>query len=509
MRLARPTRLLALLLVLASPAAAQRKPVAPDLQGLDSLVAALMAQSHIPGIAIGVIRDSQVVLARGYGYRDLEQKLPVTARTLFAIGSNTKSFTATLMAMLVDEGRLDWNRPVRTWLPDFQLKDDYAAANMTPLDLVSHVSGLPRHDVMWYGRAATRNEIYARLKHLEPNTSFRNIWQYNNLMFLTAGVLTERITGQTWEDQVRTRIFIPLGMTRANMSVTEVQRADDYSFPYGYRGGRIVRHPFRNIDEIGPAGSINASVEDMLKYVRFRMGQGKGPNPLVSAKQEKLMQSPRSVVPVWTYQDIPGLGPDTYGAGLAVTGYRGHRVVMHGGGIDGFISQMAWVPDQQVGVVVLTNSTNDEGGGSNAANGLTYFLLDRMLGLSPLDWVARERQAQFSADSAQKAMRAEELKNRTAGTTPSHPFDAYAGTYEHVAYGRLEVRRTGEGLEAVLDSHRLPLLHVHYDVFEVAPGHPMIQGRVTFGMDAKGNVATVAAPLEAAVAPIVFARKAP
>jgi hypothetical protein len=215
------------------------------------------------------------------------------------------------------------------------------------------------------------------------------------------------------------------------------------------------------------------------------------------------------VVPLWTYSDLPGLGPDTYGAALAVTGYRGHRVVMHGGGIDGFISQMAWAPDRHVGVVVLTNSTNDEGGGSNAANGLTYYLLDRMLGLPPLDWVALERQTQFSADSAQKAMRAEELKNRTAGTAPTHRLDDYAGQYRHEAYGTLEIRRTAEGLEAVLDSHRLPLLHVHYDVFEFKPGHPMISGRVTFGMDAKGAITTVAAPMEASVAPIVFTRKAP
>jgi CubicO group peptidase (beta-lactamase class C family) len=491
------------------PLAAQAKPAAPDLKGVDQVITAMMTDFHVPGLGVGIIKGDQIVLARGYGFRDVEAKVPVTARTLFAIGSNSKSFTATLMAMLVDEGKLDWTKPVRTWLPDFELYDEYAARNMTPMDLVSHVSGLPRHDPLWYGRAFTRQEIYRRLKYLEPSTSFRNIWQYNNLMFMTAGILTERVSGKSWEEQVRSRIFTPLGMTRATTSVTDMARSDDFSWPYDYKDGKVVRIPFRNIDQIGPAGSINASVEDMLKYVDFRMHFGKvGDKQLVAAKQDSLEQTPRAVIPgTWTFKGVPEMGPETYGLALAIIGYRGHKLVMHGGGIDGFISQMAWLPDEKIGVVVLSNTNNSDGGGNPLPNALALYLMDRMLGLAPLDWAGKARQQAVSGDSATKAERAEELKNRVAGTSPSHPLDDYAGSYENEGYGTLVIRRGAQGLELALDQLQTPLEHVHYDVFNIAPGAPMIEGRISFGLDDKGAITTVSVPMAPGVKPIVFTRK--
>lgn len=505
----RAAPLLFALALLAHPVAAQ---TAGDLKGLDQAVAAMMAEFHVPGLGVGIIKDGQVVLAKGYGFRDVEAKAPVTPRTLFAIGSNSKSFTVVLMGMLVDQKKLEWNKPVQTWLPDFELHDAYASREMTPQDLVSHVSGLPRHDGLWYGRSFTREQLYQRLRYLEPNTSFRNVWQYQNLMYLTAGVLVEKVGGQTWEAQVKEKIFTPLGMTRANTSTNDMPKSDDFSWPYDYRGGKIIRVPYRNIDPVGPAGSINASVEDMLKYVQFRMNYGKaGDRQLLAARQDSIMQRPRAVVPGgWTFQGTTEVGPDTYGLGLAVTNYRGHKLVMHGGGIDGFISQMAWLPQEKIGLVVLSNSTNSGGGGNPLPNALTFHLLDRMLGLARIDWHARAKAQTVRADSISKARRAEDLKNRVAGTSPSHPLDAYAGRYEHPGYGLLVIRRTAEGLEATLDSHTAPLAHVHFDAFEVAPDSPtagMLQNvRFNFGLDAKGAVSSVRVPMEPAVAAIEFTR---
>ena len=504
--------LLAPVLLVAGPIAAQAKPAAPDLKGVDQVITAMMAEFHVPGLGVGIIRDSQVVLAKGYGYRDLEAKVPATPRTLFAIGSNSKSFTATLLAMLVDEGKIDWRKPVRTWLPDFELYDDYAGRNMTPMDLVSHVSGLPRHDALWYGRAFSRDQIFHKLKYLEPSTSFRNIWQYNNLMFLSAGVLIERVTGKSWEEQVRGRIFTPLGMDRATTSVTDMARSDDFSWAYDYKDGKVIRIPFRSLDAVGPAGAINASVDDMLKYVRFRMhfGQWAG-KQLVSAQQDSLMQTGRAVVPGgWTFQGVPEMGPaSTYGLGLAVVGYRGHKLVIHGGGIDGFISQMAWLPEEKIGVVILSNTGNSGGGGNPLPNALALYLMDRMLGLAPLDWAGKAHEQAVSADSSEKADRAAELKTRVAGTSPSHPLDDYVGKYEDVAYGILEIRRGTQGLELALDDLKTPLEHVHYDVFAIAPGAPMIEGRITFGLDEKGAIGSVSVPMDHSVKPIVFTRVAP
>jgi len=516
MRPIRPVRLATTLLLFivtfTRPGLGQARGNGADLKGLDEAIAAMMAEFHVPGVGVGIIRDGQVVLAKGYGLRDVEANTPVTPRTLFAIGSNSKSFTTVLLAMLVDEKKIEWNKPVRTWLPDFELKDPYATREMTPQDLVSHVSGLPRHDGLWYGRSFTRQELYKRLKYLEPNQSFRNLWQYQNLMFLTAGVLVERITGQTWEQQLQSRIFTPLGMSRANASANDLPKADDFSWAYDYRDGKVQKIPYRNIDQVGPAGSINASVEDMLKYVRFRIDYGKvGDKQLVSARQDSMMQRPRAVVPGgWTFQGTTEVGPDTYGLGLAVTSYRGHKLVMHGGGIDGFISQMAWLPQEKVGLVVLSNSTNSAGGGNPLPNALTFHIMDRMLGLSRLDWFARAKAQTVRGDSIQKARRAADLKDRVAGTSPSHALDGYAGRYEHPGYGVLEIRRGAQGLEVVLDTHNAPLTHVHYDAFEVVPGTPqggMLQNvRFTFGMDAKGAINTVSAPLEPSVAPIQFTR---
>jgi hypothetical protein len=288
-------------------------------------------------------------------------------------------------------------------------------------------------------------------------------------------------------------------------------RSDDFSWAYDYKDGKVIRIPFRNIDAVGPAGSINASVEDMLKYIRFRMHFGAwGGKQLVSAKQDSLMQTPRAVVPgAWLFRGVPELGPDTYALGLGVVGYRGHKLVIHGGGIDGFISQMAWLPNEKIGVVILSNTGNSGGGGNQLPNALALYLMDRMLGLAPLDWAGKARQTAVSADSSEKADRAEELKTRVAGTSPSHPLDNYVGKYEHAAYGILEIRRGAQGLDLALDDLKTPLEHVHYDVFGIVPGAPMIEGRITFGLDKKGAIGSVSVPMDHSVKPIVFTRVEP
>src|SRR5262245_36278984 len=191
-----------------------------------------------------------------------------------AIGSVTKSFTALLLAMLVEEKKLEWDRPVRDYLPDFRLADDYATANMTPRDLLSHDAGLPAHDRVWKGRAFTRPQLFERLRYLEPNATFRQRFQYQNLMVVTAGLLAERVTGKTWDALIRERLFVPLGMTHSNTSITEIVKGDDFAQPYMPLDGKAIRVPFLNIDAVGPAGGINSSVEDMLKYLQFRLDLG-------------------------------------------------------------------------------------------------------------------------------------------------------------------------------------------------------------------------------------------
>jgi CubicO group peptidase (beta-lactamase class C family) len=491
------------------------------LTGLDPFVTSVMQEWHVPGLALGVIRDGQPVLLKGYGHRDVAQQLPVTPRTLMAIGSNSKSFTVVLMGMLVDSGKIEWDKPVRTYLPDFQLYDEFAAREMTPRDLVTHRSGLPRHDLLWYGRAYTREELYRRLKYLEPSASFRSRWQYQNLMYLTAGYLVEQRTGRSWDELIRERVFTPLGMTRSNTSVRNLATADDAALAYVWRpcpaertAGNgsapspsdcgLVKVPYRNIDAVAPAGSINSSVEEMLHYIQLHIDSGRYSGRAVLSKENTVaMQTPQMLVgsdEIWPDE----LGMAAYGLGLSVTSYRGRKLVQHGGGIDGFISQMSWMPKERIGVVVLTNMS----GNNPAPNIVTRNVLDRLLGLEPIDWVARTRKQQQEAEARRTKQREERAKERKPNTTPTHDLTAYAGAYEHAAYGRLTVRVDGDALELSCDAFTVRLKHFHYDVFEVDdPGNLVpLSGRITFLMDRKGDIERMAVPFEPTIKDVEFTR---
>ena len=530
-------RILATLLVaplLARLLVAQAVPPAPRataraLGGLDEFVKSMMQEWHVPGLAIGVIQDGRPVLLKGYGFRDVEHQLPVTPRTLMAIGSNSKSFTVVLMGMLVDSGKLEWDKPVHDYLPDFQLHDEFASREMTPRDLVTHRSGLPRHDLFWYGGSLGRQEMYRRLKYLEPSASFRSRWQYQNLMFMTAGYLVEQRTGRSWDDLIRERIFAPLGMTRSNTSVRNLPASDDAALAYVWRpcpaehtaangsapsaGGAVgssaaacglVKVPYRSLDAIAPAGAINSSVDEMLHYVQFHIDSGRYEGRVLLSKTNDVqMQTPQMLV---GSQDIwpDELGFATYGLGLAVLPYRGHKLVIHGGGIDGFISQMSWLPQERIGVVVLTNMS----GNNPVPNIVTENVLDRLLSLPPIDWAARARKQQQDADSLQKKQRAERAAARKPNTTPSHELAAYAGTYEHPGYGRLTVRTAGNTLEMSFADFTARLKHYHYDIFEVDDPDELgpLSGLVTFLMDQKGDIDRVAVPLEPSVKDIEFTR---
>ena len=499
-------RFAAVLLVAITSSARAQQPARPavDLTSVDAVVAAMMTEWHVPGLALGVIKDRRVVYAKGYGYRDVESKAPVTPRTVMAIGSNSKSFTAVLLGMLADEKKLDWDTPVRTYLADFQLHDDYATKHLTPRDLVNLRSGLPRHDVAWYGRKVTREELFRRLRYLEPTTSFRNTWQYQNLMFMTAGYLEERLTGQSWDQLIRDRIFAPLGMTRSNTSVTDIPKADDFAHAYTWSEVGLARIPYRNLDHVAPAGSINSSVEDMLKYVQFRIDLGAaGGKQLLSAAQARLMEMPQMVMG----SDSPwgeGIDNATYGLGVATGWFRGHRMVLHGGGIDGFISQMSWLPDDRIGVVVLTN----QGTNNPIPTMVVQAVYDRILSLDPIDWTAKQREADKKTAQGAAEAAAKLAADRKPGTSPTRPLSAMVGSYQHPGYGTLVIRVNGSELELIADEMRATLEHYHYDVFKVRPGPQsvMLQGLVSFSANIKGDIDRVAIALEPSLPPVVLTR---
>jgi hypothetical protein len=218
------------------------------LAGFDEIVERGLKELNVPGVAVAIVKDDEIVLAKGYGFRDVENKIPMTADTLLAIGSASKAFTTFAMGVLVDEGKLDWEKPVRNYIPWFRLYDTFSSERLTPRDLVTHRSGLPRHDLSWYNNyEATREEFVRRLAYLKPSADLREKFQYNNLMFLTAGYLVEVLTDKKWEDAIRTHVFKPLGMGRTNFSVVDSQKDADFALPYREREGKIEKIPFRNI----------------------------------------------------------------------------------------------------------------------------------------------------------------------------------------------------------------------------------------------------------------------
>jgi len=458
-----------------------------------------MRQWKVPGVGVAIVRDDEVVLCRGFGYRNLARKSPATADTLFAIGSCTKAFTTMVMGMLVDEGKLDWDRPVREYLPRFALSDAFSTERLTPRDLVTHRSGLPRHDAVWYGCSASREELVKRLRHLEPTADLRTTYQYQNLMFMTAGFLIGQLTGSTWEEQVRERIFTPLGMTRSNLSVVDSQKADDASLPYTESRNRATRIPFRNIDNVGPAGSVNSSVTDMAEWVRFHLNGGKlGRKRLISAESLHQMHTPQMVAEASGCDEIRF---PSYGLGWSISDYRRHIVISHGGSIDGFTARTAFLPHDGLGVVVLTNQ------GTALPQIVAHNAIDRLLGLDPVPWSRRARQEQRREKAGAASRRRKELAQRVRGTRPSHPLVEYAGTYCHPGYGTLTVRREGKRLMVSLNDRAYRASHYHYDVFELREIRGQGRLKLTFTAAADGRLTRVSIPLQEGTSDIVFERE--
>jgi len=351
------------------------------LAGFDDFARAVMGDWQVPGLTLGVVQDGETIYCAGYGFADVENATVATSDTMFAIGSITKSFTVAGLGILVDEGRLDWDAAVRDVLPGFALADPLATAHTTARDMVTHRTGLARHDMLWYGSGLGADQLFEALRHLAPAAPLRSAWQYNNLVVAAAGRIAEALSGQSWQDFTRRHLLAPLGMMNTDFAPVDSDFAR--AKPYEKGDGGITRIPFYNMRAIAPAGAINSSVEDMLRYLAFHM---MGASDLLSAGQTKAMQTPRVAL-----NDTPryrALGSTAYGMGFFVSTYRGQRIVWHAGGIDGFVALLAFLPDAGIGVVALSNLDRNP-----APTILTRNLFDRLLGLKPLpwnDWVASD-----------------------------------------------------------------------------------------------------------------------
>jgi CubicO group peptidase (beta-lactamase class C family) len=472
------------------------------LESIERFVIEQLASWEVPGCAIAAVRDGQTVLTAGWGQRDLDTGVPVTSDTLFAIGSVTKAFTAATVGALVDDGLLEWERPLRDYLPELRLYDPVVTDRLTVVDLLSHRSGLPRHDLVWLGHPdRSRAEVVRRLRFLPLSKDLRQAFQYCNLGYLVAGYAVEVLSGRPWEDFLSTRLLTPLGMGRSNLSVDDMTADPDHATAYERRQGVVRSVPLRPVTAPAPAGAINSCATDMARWLLAQLGGGQQDGRAVMSSDTMARQHAAQIV-LPEDRTFPASTRHAYGLGWMIGRYRDHRLLEHGGGIDGFQTECMLLPDDGIGVAVMTNTSS-----SLMAPVVAYRVLDELLGLEPLDWFSGYKPW---FDTLQTGMREARGARRVVPDAPlPRPLEAYAGEYEHPGYGTLAIAVEGGILRPRLGTLDVSLAHRHYETFDLEWHELGDQSHLfplMFLSDPDGDITALTVPLEPLIEPLRFDR---
>lgn len=473
------------------------------LKGLEKYIDENLANWKNPGAAVAVIKGGEILYLKGHGFKNIKENKMVTPDTVFAIGSVTKSFTSLAAAILVDEEKLSWDTPIINYMPWFKMYDNVATERLTVRDMLCHRSGLPRHELMWVNSAFSRRELVDKIRYLQPSKDFRSTWQYQNQMYAAVGLLIEEITGKTWEEFVYEKILIPLGMNHSQLSVIDGKKANDYALPYNDTNGNIKELPFNKMEAIRPAGSLYLSISDMAIWLNFFLNKGKiGDKQIVSENNFNEMltaQIPCRLVP-WEFSEIKTAG---YGLGWFIDIYRGRTQYYHGGSDEGFGSNVTFMPEENIGIAVLTNF-----GGSMLGTALAYDIYDRLFEQHCRDWgkVLKSEVDKFremGTDSLTKI-----AVPMYEGTKPSHKLDAYVGIYENKGYGILTVTKQQGDLYCVYNKVESKLTHYHYDTF-IFNYQNEANFTATFGTSNEGKISTITLPfgMDPSVDDIMFNKK--
>ena len=431
---------------------------------VDRIVADTMTAWQTPGMAVAIVVDDKVVLARGYGIEEVGATRPVTPDTLFEIASTTKAFTTTAMAMLVDEKKADWDDPVRKHLPWFRVADPNTDALVTLRDLVSHRSGIGRHDELWDLTDMPRDELLRRVISAPPARPIRTGYIYNNLMFVAAGESVAAAAKTSWEDFIRMRIFAPLGMTHSRISFAEWSAADHASsHEWKSDTQQVSVRPFMNYDALAPAGTIKSSARDMAQWLRFQLAGGViDGKRLVS--QAALDETHMPQLALRRDADSRETSPETnvssYAMGWNVMDYRGEMLLAHAGALNGFRTQVALLPGRHAGVVTMTNI-----GRGLATLSVRNAILDRLLGGPTRDWNTLFLAADKKSDERDATAKRTREAQRVPNTKPSHDLAAYTGKFQSSAYGTATIALEGDALVLRWARHPMTLSHWHYDTF--------------------------------------------
>ena len=491
----------------AGHAGAQQPSTESRLDGFDEYMTRLLETWNVPGMGVGIVVKQKLVFAKGYGYRDYGKKLPYTPSTTQPIASNTKLFTAVAAGLLVEDGKLDWDTPIRTFVPSIKFSSDELDRTVTLRDMLSHRTGIAGHNGIWYKSDFTQKDLFDRLRYLDPSAPPRTAFLYNNVMYSGAGYAIELLAGKPWQTFVTERILRPLGMKHTTFAVADMVRSPEAAVPYSERksDGELYRNSYYS-DNVGlaPAAAMNSSVVDLSHWLIALMNDGvyNGtrviPRNVLAETLAPAIALPNTELGAQGWSELLN---STYGMGRWTAVYRGHLIAYHGGIIRGFQSQVSMMPSDSIGVIVLAIGDH----AASLPSVVSWNLYERLLGLPLTPWSERLAAIRLENRKANRMARLATSESRRGSTKLTHPLTDYVGEFEHPAYGDLTISHANRSLVFGFHKIRLPLSHVHYDRFDTPEDVEDGKWSVNFLRNASGEVDRAEMPVDGAV--IVFKRR--
>lgn len=462
-----------------------------QLEHLDNYYQKSLEEWHVPGMAIAIVKDDKIIFSKGYGYANLQQKTKVDGNTLFAIASNSKAFTVSSLAQLVDQGKIKWTDKVIDYLPYFKLYNDYTTNNTTIEDLLCHRNGLKTFsgDLLWYGTTLSQKEIIQKQGGLKPTTAFRTQYGYSNIQFIAAGKIIEKVTDTSWVDYVSTHFLKPLKMNRTLTSTNQLKNATNVATPYFYEKGKFYDLAWVNWDNMAPAGALISSVNDYAKWLMLNNNEGKFEDKVfISENSFKNMTTPHINKPI--RKNTERVHFKSYGLGWGLQDYQGYKIIGHGGGYDGMISKSTFVPEKKLGIIVLTNSLNW------TASAVVNKTLDVLLAdkLDAKDW---SKDWLFFKEQQDSTANANLLANeKLRGKLGKKQFDLkeFVGVYSDKMYGNVTVKVVGGKLHFSMDNtpiYHSNLEHWNHNIFTFrfdTKLSSLPEGKLWFDLDKEGKI---------------------
>jgi len=464
-----------------------------QFQNLNEYVRQAMQTFQVPGLALGIIKDDQVIYKEGFGVQSISTQTPVDTKTSFAIGSISKSTVVLCLARLHDQKALHWNDKVIDYLPGFQMYDPWVTREITIRDLLTHRSGLRSVSggTIWYGSDYSCADVIHKIRYLKPVSSFRSRYAYQNIMVVVAAQIIPVLSGDTWQESVKKHFFQPLNMDRTTVSLSELEHLSNVATPHAMVENKLQTVNYRNYDNIGPAASVNSCVDDMLKYMGLLLNQGQYQNhQYYSRSVARAMWTPQMAIPVSKPSPAlkhTGSNFKAYGLGWFIKDYQGQKLVYHSGGVDGNRALVMMLPAEKLGIVILTNQEE-----WRIYYVLAYRILDTILGFPPFDYLSAYQQLRDQAQAAEASRQTNLQQSRHPNTQTTLPLNQYAGVYQDRMYGDVRISIQKDERLILQFAHtpafRAELVHWHYDTFRILWKDPLIpRGLLTFTLNAQGK----------------------